>query len=95
MPQPNSGRVACVTSGTIALKAVAALAAKGRSEIRRVYHLDRGYHAFEQKLNQLGAKIQRTNDGPQNTAPRPHIGPVPFEVLRDCERHARERYEQK
>ena len=52
---------------------LAALAAEGRSEIRRVYHLDRGYHAFEQKLNQLGAKIQRTNDGPQNVVPRPHL----------------------
>ena len=49
---------------------LAALAAEGNSEIRRVYHLDRGYHAFEQKLNQLGAKIQRTNDGPQNIVPR-------------------------
>ncbi len=46
---------------------LAALAAEGRSEIRRVYHLDRGYHAFEQKLNQLGAKIQRVDDGPQNS----------------------------
>ena len=42
---------------------LAALAAEGHSEIRRVYHLDRGYHAFEQKLNQLGAKIQRDNEG--------------------------------
>ena len=46
---------------------LAAMAAEGRSEIRRVYHLDRGYHAFEQKLNQLGAKIQRVDDGPQNS----------------------------
>ena len=44
---------------------LAALAAEGHSEIRRVYHLDRGYHAFEQKLNQLGARIQRVNDGPK------------------------------
>jgi len=46
---------------------LAAMAAEGRSEIRRVYHLDRGYDAFEQKLNQLGAKIQRVDDGPQNS----------------------------
>ncbi len=44
---------------------LAALAAEGHSEIRRVYHLDRGYHAFEQKLNQLGARIQRVKDGPK------------------------------
>ena len=38
---------------------LAALAAEGHTEICRVYHLDRGYHAFEQKLNHLGAKIHR------------------------------------
>lgn len=52
---------------------LAALAAEGRSEIRRVYHLDRGYHAFEQKLNQLGARIQRVNDAPRKIIPRPHL----------------------
>ena len=52
---------------------LAALAAEGRSEIRRVYHLDRGYHAFEQKLNLLGARIQRVVDGPQSIVPRPHF----------------------
>lgn len=38
---------------------LAALAAKGESWIQRVYHLDRGYHNFEQKLSLLGADIQR------------------------------------
>ncbi len=52
---------------------LAALAAEGRTEIRRVYHLDRGYQAFEQKLNLLGAKIQRVDDGPQRIIPRPHL----------------------
>jgi UDP-N-acetylglucosamine 1-carboxyvinyltransferase len=61
---------------------LAALAAEGHSEIRRVYHLDRGYHSLEKKLNQLGAKIQRTNDGPRNVVPRPHIGPLPLEEPR-------------
>ncbi|MEZ6032424.1 MAG: UDP-N-acetylglucosamine 1-carboxyvinyltransferase [Planctomycetaceae bacterium] len=51
---------------------LAALAAEGRSEIRRVYHLDRGYHAFETKLNQLGAHIRRVNDECANGIPRPH-----------------------
>lgn len=41
---------------------LAALAAKGVSEIRRVYHLRRGYHAFEEKLNSLGARIRRADD---------------------------------
>ncbi|GAB1430043.1 UDP-N-acetylglucosamine 1-carboxyvinyltransferase [Ignavibacteria bacterium] len=38
---------------------LAALAAQGRSEILRVYHLDRGYENIEKKLEQLGASIQR------------------------------------
>lgn len=38
---------------------LAALAAQGRSEILRVYHLDRGYEHIEKKLEQLGASIQR------------------------------------
>ncbi|MCA9036328.1 MAG: UDP-N-acetylglucosamine 1-carboxyvinyltransferase [Planctomycetaceae bacterium] len=38
---------------------LAAMAAEGTSEIRRVYHIDRGYAGFERKLNQLGACIQR------------------------------------
>ena len=52
---------------------LAALAAEGASEIRRVYHLDRGYHAFEQKLNLLGARILRVKDEPQSIIPRPHL----------------------
>ena len=70
---------------------LAALAAEGHSEIRRVYHLDRGYHVFERKLNQLGAKIQRTNDGAQNIVPRPHIGPLSLENPCGSVRHAGER----
>lgn len=38
---------------------IAALCAGGTSEIRRVYHLDRGYESLEKKLNQLGADIVR------------------------------------
>ncbi len=40
---------------------IAALAAQGRSEIRRVYHLDRGYESLENKLEKLGASIKRVN----------------------------------
>lgn len=52
---------------------LAAVAAEGTTEIRRVYHLDRGYHAFEQKLNQLGARIRRVNDESGTLVPRPHL----------------------
>ncbi len=38
---------------------IAALAAKGSSEISRVYHLDRGYENMEEKLQGIGARIKR------------------------------------
>ena len=39
---------------------LAALAAKGKSIINRIYHLDRGYEKIEKKLMQCGARIKRT-----------------------------------
>ena len=38
---------------------LAAMAAQGRSEILRVYHIDRGYQKIELKLRALGARIER------------------------------------
>ncbi len=38
---------------------LAGLAASGRTEVSRVYHLDRGYEAMETKLQGLGARIWR------------------------------------
>ena len=38
---------------------VAGLAAKGSTEITRIYHLDRGYERLEDKLSALGARIRR------------------------------------
>jgi UDP-N-acetylglucosamine 1-carboxyvinyltransferase len=38
---------------------LAGLAARGRTEISRVYHLDRGYERMEAKLGALGARIER------------------------------------
>ena len=40
---------------------LAALCAKGRSIINRIYHLDRGYESIEKKLEKVGAKIRRLN----------------------------------
>ncbi len=40
---------------------LAALAAKGKSIINRIYHLDRGYEDIEKKLKSVGAKIRRVN----------------------------------
>ena len=38
---------------------LAALTAKGKSIINRIYHLDRGYENIEKKLRNVGAKIRR------------------------------------
>ena len=38
---------------------LAALVAKGTTEISRVYHIDRGYQGIEQKFSALGADIKR------------------------------------
>jgi UDP-N-acetylglucosamine 1-carboxyvinyltransferase len=41
---------------------VAALAAKGKSTVHRIYHLDRGYYRMEEKLATLGANIHRASE---------------------------------
>ena len=41
---------------------LAGLAAKGITEVSRVYHLDRGYDRLERKLSALGAEIERTKE---------------------------------
>lgn len=38
---------------------IAGLAAKGQTQVNRIYHLDRGYEKMDLKLKKLGAKIQR------------------------------------
>jgi UDP-N-acetylglucosamine 1-carboxyvinyltransferase len=39
--------------------AIAALCADGETEIGDVYHIDRGYERFVEKLASLGADIER------------------------------------
>lgn len=41
---------------------IAALAAEGETTVRRIYHLDRGYERLEEKLQLLGADIERVDD---------------------------------
>jgi len=41
---------------------LAALVAKGRTEVHRIYHLDRGYEYIEKKLSKVGARIWRENE---------------------------------
>jgi len=45
---------------------IAALAAEGRSVIRRVYHLDRGYERLDLKLQTLGGQVERVIDSPDS-----------------------------
>lgn len=40
---------------------LASTVARGRTEVLRVYHLDRGYEDLEHKLNAVGAQIRRTD----------------------------------
>lgn len=40
---------------------VAALVAEGTTLIDRIYHIDRGYETIEEKLQQLGASVQRVS----------------------------------
>jgi UDP-N-acetylglucosamine 1-carboxyvinyltransferase len=40
---------------------VAGLVARGQTVIDRIYHLDRGYEAIEEKLSRLGARIRRAH----------------------------------
>jgi UDP-N-acetylglucosamine 1-carboxyvinyltransferase len=41
---------------------IAGLAAKGTTQVNRVYHIDRGYENIDGKLRQLGARIQRVEE---------------------------------
>ena len=43
---------------------LAGLIAEGRTEIRRVYHIDRGYENIERRLQPLGARIERVSGAP-------------------------------
>ena len=40
---------------------IGALVANGVSQVNRIYHLDRGYERIEEKLQMLGADIERVS----------------------------------
>jgi len=46
---------------------LAGLVARGRTEIHRVYHLDRGYQRLDAKLRKLGARMRRSRARPPVT----------------------------
>jgi UDP-N-acetylglucosamine 1-carboxyvinyltransferase len=41
---------------------IAGLAAKGSTQVNRIYHLDRGYERMDEKLRKLGARIRRVEE---------------------------------
>jgi UDP-N-acetylglucosamine 1-carboxyvinyltransferase len=41
---------------------IAGLAARGTTQVSRVYHLDRGYEHMDAKLRKLGARIERVEE---------------------------------
>ena len=41
---------------------ICALAAKGQSRVRRIYHLDRGYEKIEEKLARIGGSVERQKE---------------------------------
>jgi len=41
---------------------LAGLTAEGVTEVSEIYHIDRGYEKFKEKLNGLGAKVSRIDD---------------------------------
>ena len=41
---------------------IAGLAAKGTTQVNRVYHLDRGYENMDAKLRRLGARVERIEE---------------------------------
>jgi UDP-N-acetylglucosamine 1-carboxyvinyltransferase len=47
---------------------IAGLVADGATEVRRIYHLDRGYECMEEKFAQLGATVRRLRDDAPVTA---------------------------
>jgi UDP-N-acetylglucosamine 1-carboxyvinyltransferase len=41
---------------------IAGLAARGKTQVNRVYHLDRGYENMDAKLRRLGARVERVEE---------------------------------
>ena len=41
---------------------IAGLAARGTTQVNRIYHLDRGYERMDEKLRRLGARIERVQE---------------------------------
>jgi UDP-N-acetylglucosamine 1-carboxyvinyltransferase len=57
--QLSGARVMATDLRASASLVIAGLVAEGETWVDRIYHLDRGYERMEQRLAQLGARIER------------------------------------
>ena len=62
VPFINGGKMQASDLRASASLVIAACTARGKSEISRVYHLDRGYEKIDYKLTEVGVKIWRTKE---------------------------------
>jgi UDP-N-acetylglucosamine 1-carboxyvinyltransferase len=62
--QLSGARVMATDLRASASLVIAALVAEGETWVDRIYHLDRGYERMEQRLAQLGARIERVGSTP-------------------------------
>jgi UDP-N-acetylglucosamine 1-carboxyvinyltransferase len=59
VPKLKGAKVMSTDLRASASLVIAGLAAEGKTEVLRVYHLDRGYQKIEEKFRSLGAEIER------------------------------------
>jgi UDP-N-acetylglucosamine 1-carboxyvinyltransferase len=62
---------ACDLRASAAL-VLAGLAARGRTVVEHIQHLDRGYQRLDDKLRQLGARIERVSERSSSLSAAPH-----------------------
>lgn len=62
VPRLSGAQVMASDLRASAALVLAGLVAEGETEVRRIYHLDRGYERLEAKLGRLGARIERVRD---------------------------------
>ena len=62
VPQLTAAPVMATDLRASASLVLAGLVAEGRTQIERIYHIDRGYERIEEKLKALGAQIRRIPD---------------------------------
>ncbi len=61
VPELSGASVMATDLRASATLVIAGLAARGTTEVRRIYHLDRGYESIEEKLAALGANVTRVS----------------------------------